>query len=219
MSSRFTSLTGLILAFYLFQGCSSPESKERLDTALCWLRPSCLPSQPPGAKVPTTPAASKPSPAQRKAKATQPIPLAKTPAKLAASKRSLALEKAKATQQVPRQNPPAKKCSAPEKTTIQISKSDIKITYNEPTTKADGKPLDNLDKTTIYYDLGKGEVKHKECIASNPQGGGPIEEIISFMISEGESLQAKICVTATNAPAKVGEVGEEGPRICKTIKK
>ena len=90
------------------------------------------------------------------------------------------------------------------KATIHASKPFVKITYREPTTKANGETLDNLVKTTIYYDLGKGWVKYKDIPASNPHGGGkvPMEpkefEEIPFSISQGTTIQATICVTATN---------------------
>jgi len=41
-------------------------------------------------------------------------------------------------------------------------------------------------------------VKFKDIPATRLQGGGTIKEKISFAISEGENIQATICVTATN---------------------
>jgi hypothetical protein len=74
----------------------------------------------------------------------------------------------------------------------------------EPTTKANGQKLTNLAKTTIYHDLGKGMVEYKDIPATNPQGGGTVQEKISFTINEGESMQATICVTATDTNGREG---------------
>ncbi len=177
MVSRFLSFPGLILALCLLQGCSTPESQERLDTALCWLRPSCLPSQPTDYKTPATPAASKRS-------STPPQP--------------------KQPQKVSSQTRPATKCLTSAETTIQASKPFVTVSYVEPTTKANGEALTNLAKTTIYHDLGKGMMKYKDIPASNVQGGGKIQETISFTITPGTSIQATICVTATDTNGREG---------------
>jgi hypothetical protein len=177
MLSRFLSLSGIILAFCLFQGCSTPESQERLDTVLCWLRPSCLPAQSPGSKAPATPADSKRS---------SPPPKPKQPQKVSSQTR------------------PATKCLTSAETTIQASKPFVTVSYVEPTTKANGEPLTNLAKTTIYHDLGKGMMKYKDIPASNSQGGGKIQETISFTIRTGTNIQATICVTATDTNGREG---------------
>jgi len=52
--------------------------------------------------------------------------------------------------------------------------------------------------------VGKGLVKYKDIPATNPQGGGKVQEKISFTISEGASIQATICVTATNTNGQEG---------------
>ncbi len=171
MLSRFSSLSGFILAFWFLGGCSAPESKERLDTVLCWLRPSCLPSQSPGSKAPVTPADSKGS-------STPPKP--------------------KQPQKVSPQTGPSTKCLTSAEATIPASKPLLTISYVEPTTNALGQALTNLSKTTIYHDLGKGLVKYKDIPATNPEGGGKIQETISFTVREGSSIQVMICVTATN---------------------
>jgi len=158
-------------------GCSTPESQERLDTVLCWLRPSCLPSHPPAAKAPSTTTASKRSP----------IP-----------------PKPKQIQTVSPKRRPSTPCLTSAKATIQASKPYVTVSYVEPTTKANGQALTNLAKTTIYHDLGKGLVKYKDIPATNPQGGGTIQEKISFTISEGASIQTTICVTATNTYGQEG---------------
>ena len=145
MLSRFLSLSGLILALCLLQGCSTPESKERLDTVLCWLRPSCLPSQSPGSKAPATPPNLKHS-------STPPKP--------------------KQAQRVSPQIRPSIKCLTSAEATIHAVKPFVTVSYVEPTTKANGEALTSLAKTTIYHDLGKGLVKYKDIPATNPKGGG-----------------------------------------------
>ena len=177
MLSRFLSLSGLIFALCLLQGCSTPESQERLDTVLCWLRPSCLPSQPADNKIPATPAAAK---------------------------RSSTPPKPKQARSVPAQTRPATKCVTSAEATIQASKPFVTVSYIEPTTKANGEALTNLAKTTIYHDLGKGMVKYKDIPATNPEGGGEIQEKISFTIRTETSIQATICITATDTNGREG---------------
>jgi hypothetical protein len=177
MLSRFLSLSGLILALCLLQGCSTPESQERLDTVLCWLRPSCLPSQPSDHKIPATPAATK---------------------------RSSTPPKRKPPPKVSSQTRPATKCLTSAEATIQASKPFVTVSYVEPTTKAHGEALTNLAKTTIYHDLGKGLVKYKDIPATSPEGGGKIQEKISFTVKTGTSIQVTICVTATNTNGQEG---------------
>jgi hypothetical protein len=166
-----------IFILFFMLGCSTPESQERLDTVLCWLRPSCLPSHPPAATAPSTTTASKRTP-------TPPKP--------------------KQIQKVSPQRRPSTSCLTSAKATIQASKPYVTVSYVEPTTKANGQALTNLAKTTIYHDLGKGLVKYKDIPATNPQGGGTIQEKISFTISEGASIQTTICVTATNTKGQEG---------------
>ncbi len=178
-------LVALTFSLLLLMGCSAPESEGWVDTILCWLRPSCLPSQPPPVKPVT------PEPTLPQSKDTR--PQAAAPSK-----------------------PPITKCLAPQKSTGEAAKSDINISYSEPTTKANGKALNNLAYTTIYYDLGYGREDYLDCRATNPQGGGKIPEgggKIPFRIAEGTSIQGKICITATN------ETGKEGEPICKFIKR
>ncbi len=177
MLSRSFSLFTLILGFGVFLGCSAPESNKRLDTVLCWLRPSCLPAQPPQSKAPKPPTVSKPAPAQPKAKKIQQASSPKVPS-------------------VP--------CLTSAKATILASKPFVTVSYVEPTTKANGQALTNLAKTTIYHDLGNGLVKYKDIPATNPQGGGKVQEKVSFVLGEGNNMQTTICVTATNVNGQEG---------------
>lgn len=177
MISRFSSFFWIFIALLIFLGCSTPESQERLDTVLCWLRPSCLPSEFPQSQANPTPAVSTSPPST-------PIPQR--------------LEK------VSPHTSPSPRCMTSAQATIQASKPSVTISYVEPTTKANGQPLTNLAKTTIYHDVGKGLVKYKDIPATNPQGGGKIQETIAFAVSKETSIQATICVTATDTNGREG---------------
>ncbi len=89
-------------------------------------------------------------------------------------------------------------CVTSASITVKASKPQVTVSYEEPTTKADGKPLTNLAKTTIYQDFGKGYIKFKDIPASSPEGGGKIKETVPFSLGKRESIQVKICVTATD---------------------
>ncbi len=177
MLSPSFSLFTLFFGFGIFLGCSGPESNKQLDTVLCWIRPSCLPSQPPQSKAPKTPTVSKPAPAQ---------------------------PTAKKIQQASSPKAPSVHCVTSAKATILASKPFVTVSYVEPTTKANGQALTNLAKTTIYHDLGKGLVKYKDIPATKPQGGGKVQEKVSFTLGEGTSMQVTICITATNTNGQEG---------------
>lgn len=173
----------LIGGFFLtlLGGCSSPESQERVDTLLCWLRPSCLPQDGNTSPRPSQP--TKPSP----------------PASVPQQPRSVSTPPPKS---VPPRNPVV--CRTSAEATFTSAKPFVTVSYKEPTTKANGQPLTNLAKTTIYHDLGKGLIKYKDIPASKPTGGGTIKEKIILAVKEGESLKATICVTATDSQGLEG---------------
>ena len=201
MNFRSLSFFGLTLVLCFLQGCSTPESQERLDTALCWLRPSCLPSQLPKSPASTTPKASKGSSSSTKP---QQAHNTSAPTPPSPSKSTISPSKPQQPQTASSQTTSSIKCLTSAETTIQASKPFAMISYIEPTTKANGRALTNLDKTTIYHDLGEGLVKYKDIPATNPSGGGKIQEKISFTLTGNTSLQVKICVTATNTHGQEG---------------
>ena len=174
-------LMGLFFSIFL-GGCSSPESQERVDTLLCWLRPSCLPHDGNTSSRPSQP--TKPNSSQS----------------LSQQPRSVSPPQPQKSE--PPRNP--RVCRTSAEATFTSSKPFVTVSYKEPTTKANGQPLTNLAKTTIYHDLGKGLVKYKDIPASKLTGGGTIKEKIILSVKEGESLKATICVTATDSQGLEG---------------
>ena len=163
--------------------CSSPQSQERLDIVLCWLRPSCLPSEPP--------------------------PTAKTPHAETPSNQTNSVASSERSQPISPQVPSSRileafNCLTSAQITVLASNPFVTVSYIEPTTKANGQALTNLAKTTIYYDLGKGLLKFKEIKATNPGGGGTIREIVPISLESEETLHATICVTATDTNDREG---------------
>ena len=163
--------------------CSSNSSDK--DVLLCWLRPSCLPSEL-NSSSPAAVTKSKPS----------------TPAR---SARVIKSKTVNPTSHTPTSS--STNCRTTAKTKIKATKPSIRLTYTEPTTNEVGKPLTNLANTTIYYDLGKGLVKAKEVPATDPKGGGKITETIQIPLGSKKTADATICITATS------DQGRENLRI------
>ncbi len=166
-------------------GCSTPQSQERLDTVLCWLRPSCIPQQPSTTRNTTPPEESEPSPAPQTSKSPS-IPPTTTPSK-----------------QVALQSPPEIQCATFAETTLGPSKPFVEVNYIEPTTLANGDPLTDLIKTTIYiYSEGK-LLGSKDFLASRSQGGGRVPKQpqtwgkIPLPNKPQKPIQAKVCAKAT----------------------
>ncbi len=177
VSSYFRFLMIFALCSSLLS-CSSPQSQQRLDTVLCWLRPSCLPSElpSPGENVPQAD--------------TNPEPINA----VVSSEESQSLSPQVSSSKIR----DASNCPTSAEITVTASNPVVSISYIEPTTKANGQALTNLAKTTIYQDIGKGLLKYKDIRATNPGGGGTIREKISFSLKPEEALQATICITATD---------------------
>ncbi len=201
-SPRFQLLT-LTLLLLLLAGCTTPKSEDWVDTIFCWLRPSCLPSQPPQPQTPTKPATSKPSTVRPKQKQTQ----------TSLQKKS---ESQTHVQQIsPNSDPPP--CLPSTKAAGSVSGSIKRVSYTEPSTQADGKTLTDLKKTSIYFQPGNNPAKRtliRECAATKDQGGGMIPKgggTIQVNIREKIGPDAKICVSATDT------AGNEGSSICELI--
>ncbi len=174
MLFRMTLIFIIFLAISVLPGCSTSDPQGGLATALCWLRPSCVPSQP---KSTTPPPKPIPAPSSQKPKP---------------------IQKVKSQRRV------EKSCLTSAKARVEASKPYLTVSYVEPTTNAKGQDLTNLARTTIYHDLGIGMVKYKDIPATRPQGGGQVQEKVSFSISKGTSIQVTICITATNTRGQEG---------------
>ncbi len=155
MSSYFRFLMILALCSSLLS-CSSPQSQQRLDTVLCWLRPSCLPSELPSLSENVPQADTPPGPINAAVSSEEAQPL--SPQVSSSEIRD------------------ASNCLTSAQITVTASNPVVSISYIEPTTKANGQPLTNLAKTTIYQDIGKGLLKYKEIRATNPGGGELFEK-------------------------------------------
>ena len=166
--------------------CSSNSSNQ--NVILCWLRPSCLPSE----LNSTSPETAKQSKPATKKKA-QPVKKFKPAASTAQTPASASAN-----------------CRTTANTMVKATKPSITMTYTEPTTNEVGKPLTNLAHTTIYYDLGNGLVKAKEVPATDPKGGGKITESIQVPLGSQKTAEATLCITATSVQ------GRENLRIAST---
>ncbi len=82
--------------------------------------------------------------------------------------------------------------------TVSETKPTVHVGYKEPSVNQSGGPLTDLEKTTIYYDLGAGRVLAKEIPATKPMGGGQVSQIIAVPGQIRQRTAVRICVTATN---------------------
>ncbi|MEW6248038.1 MAG: hypothetical protein AB1555_15170 [Nitrospirota bacterium] len=96
------------------------------------------------------------------------------------------------------------RCGSSPKIRVTAAKPTVSVSYTEPTTALDGRPLTSLAKTTIYVDTGDGPVTAKDIPATSPRGGGHISQTITIPLKQQETV-ASICVTATDRQ------GNEGP--------
>ncbi|RMH37586.1 MAG: hypothetical protein D6690_02085 [Nitrospirae bacterium] len=177
---------GIVASLCILTGCSSSNSSKTVDYVLCWLRPSCLPSSiPPEAPV-------------HRAQDSEPVKTLGRPQSVrehTAEDSSLAhppLRIREAGQRL------AGDCHAMAWAEIEPNQETLTIRYQEPTTQHDGSPLRDLAKTSIYKDVGAGFVKIIDVPASNPAGGGIVEETIPLDAHMKQMRRFKICVTATD---------------------
>ncbi|WP_447971121.1 hypothetical protein [Nitrospira sp. M1] len=145
-----------------------------MDSFLCWLRPSCLPNQ----------------------STSSPQPSSATPKR----PKNVATHRQVATPKQPSRPP----CVTTVKTIVTKHQPSITISYIEPDTRADGTPLHDLAKTTIYHNQGNGFIKTKDVPATNPKGGGTITETLSIDVNPRKHVETTICVTATNQSGNEG---------------
>ena len=81
---------------------------------------------------------------------------------------------------------------------VSAAKPTVTVSYTEPSVTVAGGSLNDLAKTTIYYDLGNGRTLAKDIPATKPTGGGQISETITVPIQTQGEQTAMICVTATD---------------------
>ena len=96
------------------------------------------------------------------------------------------------------------KCGTASKVRVKPPHSTATITYSEPTTGTDGKPLTNLAHTTIYYNAGDGPVIAKVVPASQKTGGGSISQTITIAVANQSEQEVMVCVTATDSDDREG---------------
>ncbi len=94
-------------------------------------------------------------------------------------------------------------CGAATKVKVKAPQSTVTVTYTEPTTGTDGKPLTNLARTTIYVDAGTGPIIGKVVPATKPTGGGKLSEQITLTVKDAEK-EVALCVTATDTDDREG---------------
>ena len=95
-------------------------------------------------------------------------------------------------------------CGTASKVRIKPPRSTVTISYTEPTTGTDGKPLTNLAYTTIYYNAGEGPVVAKVVPASQKTGGGAISQSITIALPNQSEQDVPVCITATDAEDREG---------------
>ncbi len=96
------------------------------------------------------------------------------------------------------------KCGTTSKVRVKPSHSSVTITYTEPTTGTDGKPLKNLSHTTIYYNTGDGPVIAKVIPASQKSGGGSVSQTVSIPVQSQQEQEVTVCVSATDDDDREG---------------
>ncbi|MBM4125941.1 MAG: hypothetical protein FJ247_01145 [Nitrospira sp.] len=99
------------------------------------------------------------------------------------------------------------RCPGSVQTKVSTTKHTVSVSYTEPSVSIGGKPLTDLAKTTIYYDLGNGRVPAKELPATKPTGGGQISQTITVPVAATGEQTVRICVTATDRH------GNESPMV------
>lgn len=96
------------------------------------------------------------------------------------------------------------KCGTTSKVRVKPSHSSVTISYTEPTTGTDGKPLKNLSHTTIYYNTGDGPVIAKVIPASQKSGGGSVSQTVSIPVQSQQDQEVTVCVSATDDDDREG---------------
>ena len=97
-------------------------------------------------------------------------------------------------------------------TAVQAGKSSLEISYVEPTTSADGSPLDDLQYTTVQLSVDGVDQGSVNIPATALTGGGVITH--SFDVDQKPNTMAQVVVTVT-ASDEVPNVSE--PLVYQTV--
>ena len=81
--------------------------------------------------------------------------------------------------------------------------TDVIVEYDEPATFSDGKPLTNLGKTTLFYNVGQGSVTYKDVPASKLSGGWHQIQPMSVPVKTGEQKTLRVWGNATSTNSLV----------------
>jgi hypothetical protein len=103
----------------------------------------------------------------------------------------------------PRDSSAWAQCGKTTKVKVKAPQSTVTVNYTEPTAGTDGRPLQNLAKTTIYVDAGGGPMIAKIVPATKPTGGGKISEQVTLTVKDAEK-EVAVCVTATDSDDREG---------------
>lgn len=80
--------------------------------------------------------------------------------------------------------------------TLSLTGAEVTVEYDEPTTNEDGSALSDLQKTTVFYDMGGGTVKASDVPATSVSGGGHITEKVTVPVTSGQERDVQFWVTA-----------------------
>ena len=87
---------------------------------------------------------------------------------------------------------------------------EIDVSYQEPTTNANGGPISDLAGTRIYYDVGAGSVKAYDVEATALTGGGTVARAVKvpWGVKQG---QIRLMANAIDIAANVSPMAEPPP--------
>lgn len=91
----------------------------------------------------------------------------------------------------------------------------LTVTYKEPVANVDNSPLNDLDHTSVYFQVGTGtETKSAAIPATALTGGGSISTQITVPIAQNQSATVTVRATATD---KSGNESAKSSPVTKTV--
>lgn len=92
--------------------------------------------------------------------------------------------------------------------TLEKVEGGLQYMYEEPSINKSGKPITDLDHTSIFVQVDDGEVtKLRDVPATAATGGGHISELIPNPVSEAAEGLVKVFSTATDDDGGEGDAG------------